>query len=129
MKIHLEEGTGVPYWRQIRDDLSNRIRSGQLAPGSPLPSIRELAADSLVSVITIKKAYEELESLGLAYSHQGRGTFVSPKAGEAGRLALFAEIVAAAEAAVKRAAEAGVPEAEITAAIDDALRRAYPTRA
>ncbi len=106
--MKLSEGSGVPYWRQIRDDLADRIRSGQLPPGSPLPSIRELAVESLVSVITVKKAYEELERANLVYSHQGRGTFVADHASAASRDVLVREIEAEIAAAVKRAREAGL---------------------
>lgn len=115
MNLKLSESSGVPYWRQIRDELADRVRSGQLPPGSPLPSIRELAVDTLVSVITVKKAYEELERAGLVYSHQGRGTFVAEHAGEASRAALIAEIRADLDAVVRRAREAGLDAAEIEA--------------
>ncbi len=121
MKLCLSEGSGVPFWRQIRDELADRIRSGQLPPGAGLPSIRELAADTLVSVITVKKAYEELEAAGLVYSHQGRGTFVSQSGGEAGRAALHAEVAAEIAAAIARGRAAGMDEAALQAAITRAL--------
>lgn len=120
MSIRLAEGSGVPYWRQIRDELADRIRSGQLAPGSPLPSIRELAVETLVSVITVKKAYEELERANLVYSHQGRGTFVADQGGAASRQVLLAEIAAELASAAKRARDAGLTPAEI----DDLWRAA-----
>lgn len=113
--MKLSEGSGVPYWRQIRDDLADRIRSGQLPPGSPLPSIRELAVETLVSVITVKKAYEELERANLVYSRQGRGTFVADHAEAASREALQKEIEAEIGAAILRARAAGLGEPEIDA--------------
>lgn len=125
MKLKLSEGTGVPFWRQVRDDIADRIRSGQLPPGAPLPSIRELAASTLVSVITIKKAYEELEQMGLVYSHQGRGTFVAEHGGDASRRALHGEIAQGVEALVRRAAEAAMPEDDLVAAFEAARRQAY----
>lgn len=124
MKLILSEGTGVPFWRQVRDELADRIRSGQLPPGSPLPSIRELAATTLVSVITIKKAYEELERMGLAWSHQGRGTFVANRSSDEARAALHDEVAAEIGAAVRRAAAAGLTEEEIRAACETAITAA-----
>ncbi len=125
MNIRLSEASGVPFYRQVRDEIADRIRSGQLAPGAPLPSIRELAASTLVSVITIKKAYEELEQMGLVRSHQGRGTFVAEHGTEVSRQALHDEIVVALDALVTRAAEGGLPEAELTEAFEAARARRY----
>ncbi len=124
MTFRLSEGSGVPYWRQVRDELADRIRSGQLPPGSPLPSIRELAVETLVSVITVKKAYEELERANLVYSHQGRGTFVADHASVASREALVKEIAADLAGAVRRAREAGLTEEEIAGLWVGALRPA-----
>jgi GntR family transcriptional regulator len=66
-----------PLYQQIVDGLKREIRDGRLLPHAPLPSFRVLAAELLVSVITVKRAYEELEAEGLIYRHQGLGTFVS----------------------------------------------------
>ena len=75
--LTLSDASGVPYWRQIRDQLARQIRDGELAPGSALLSVRKLATSLRVSVITTRRAYAELESAGLIFSRQGRGTFVS----------------------------------------------------
>ena len=115
MKLGLSETSGVPFYRQVLTALADRIRSGQLPAGSPLPSIRELAADNLVSVITVKKAYEELEHLGLIYSHQGRGTFVAQSGLEASRAALRAELGEELRQLVVRARQAGLGEADLQA--------------
>ncbi len=66
-----------PLYQQIIDGLKGEIAQGRLAPGSPLPSVRALAEDLLVSVITVKRAYEELEHDGIIYRRQGLGTFVA----------------------------------------------------
>jgi GntR family transcriptional regulator len=66
-----------PLYQQIVDGLKGEIAQGRLAPGSPLPSVRALAEDLLVSVITVKRAYEELEHDGIIYRRQGLGTFVA----------------------------------------------------
>jgi GntR family transcriptional regulator len=113
MKLVLSQSSGVPFWRQLHDQLADRIRAGALLPGEALPSVRQLAVDALVSVITVKKAYDELEAAGLVVSHQGRGTFVAESGVAASRAALMAELVAELGAVVDRARAAGIAEAEI----------------
>lgn len=66
-----------PLYQQIINGLKGEIAQGRLAPGTPLPSVRALAEDLLVSVITVKRAYEELEHDGIIYRRQGLGTFVA----------------------------------------------------
>src|SRR6187431_3634154 len=74
-----------PLYQQIVDGLKREISEGRLAPGTALPSFRALAEDLLVSVITVKRAYEELERDGIIYRRQGLGTFVSNTAVENSR--------------------------------------------
>jgi GntR family transcriptional regulator len=66
-----------PLYEQIIDGVKREISAGRLGPNTPLPSFRTLAEDLLVSVITVKRAYEELERAGIIYRKQGLGTFVS----------------------------------------------------
>ena len=66
-----------PLYQQIVDGLKREISEGRLKANEPLPSFRELAKDLLVSIITVKRAYEELEREGIIYRKQGLGTFVS----------------------------------------------------
>src|ERR1700742_3627992 len=63
--------------QQIVDRGKREISEGRLAPGTPLPSFSGLAEDMLVSVITVKRAYEELEREGIIYRRQGLGTFIA----------------------------------------------------
>ena len=76
MYIRIVENSPESRWRQIYTAISDRILSGELKPGGELPSIRQLAADTTVSVITVKRAYQQLEAEGFIYTRQGRGTFV-----------------------------------------------------
>lgn len=64
-------------YRQIMDQISQRIAVGDWPPNTPLPSVRELAADIKVSVITIKRAYLELGREGVIVTQQGKGSWVS----------------------------------------------------
>lgn len=66
-----------PMYLQIMEQITQRIAVGDWPPNTPLPSVRELAADIKVSVITIKRAYLELGRDGVIVTHQGKGSFVS----------------------------------------------------
>ncbi len=67
-----------PMYLQIMEQIKQRIAVGDWAAGQAIPSIRQLAVDSGVSVITVKRAYLELEREGIIVTHQGRGSHVSP---------------------------------------------------
>lgn len=77
MNIFLKEESSLPIYEQIVSAVKNSILNHELAPGDMLPSIRSLAKSLGISVITTKRAYEELEKQGLIYSEQGKGFFVS----------------------------------------------------
>lgn len=68
-----------PIYDQIYSQIKNQIISGKLAEGEALPSIRGLAKDLRISVITTKRAYEELEREGFIYTMTGKGSFVAKK--------------------------------------------------
>ncbi len=79
MKIIISNSSSVPIYEQIKNAIINQIMNGDLEEDEALPSIRSLASDIKISVMTIKKAYDELESEGYIVSIQGKGTFVAPK--------------------------------------------------
>lgn len=62
---------------QLMEQIRNKVALGDWAPGSEIPSIRQLAVQLCVSVITVKRAYQELEREGVIVTHQGRGSSVS----------------------------------------------------
>ncbi len=76
LPMSLSEATGVPFYRQVVDQVAELIRSGQLTAGSRLPSVRDLSRELLVSLITVRRAYADLEAAGLILRRQGQGTFV-----------------------------------------------------
>jgi GntR family transcriptional regulator len=76
MNIKINSKSGVAIYEQIEQQIKNEILNGALEEGEPLPSIRSLAADLKISVITTKRAYEELEKEGMIYSVAGKGFFV-----------------------------------------------------
>ena len=73
----LSQSDGRPMYLQIIDQIRLRIAVGDWQPGFKLPSIRELAVATRVSVITVKRAYQELEKEGVIVTQQGKGSFVS----------------------------------------------------
>jgi len=77
LEIKISEASGVPFYRQIVDQIGQLIRSGRLMPGEQLPSVRQLAGELLVSLITTRRAYADLENAGLIVRRQGHGTFVA----------------------------------------------------
>lgn len=77
MLITISQKSDKPLYQQVVDQIKGQILSGELAPGEGLPSIRNLAQELTTSVITIKRAYEDLEKEGYIYSRQGLGSFVS----------------------------------------------------
>lgn len=77
MNIILSHASGEPIYLQIERQIRESIMKGELENGAPLPSIRQLAKDLGISVITTKRAYHELEQAGLINSVVGKGSFVS----------------------------------------------------
>jgi DNA-binding transcriptional regulator YhcF (GntR family) len=75
--IHLSMDDPEPMYRQIESQLRDFILAGQLPPGTRLPSMRALARDLSCSVITTRRAYEDLEGEGFIFTRQGRGTVVA----------------------------------------------------
>ncbi len=78
MTILLDNQSGEPIYRQIAEQIKGQILSGALKPDTALPSIRNLAKDLRISVITTKRAYDELEQEGFVYTMAGKGCFVAP---------------------------------------------------
>ena len=85
MRIIISNSSSTPIYEQIKNAIINQIMDGELKEDEALPSIRALAQDIKISVMTIKKAYDELESEGYIVSIQGKGTFVAPKNTELAR--------------------------------------------
>ncbi|MBQ1321028.1 MAG: GntR family transcriptional regulator [Solobacterium sp.] len=79
MNVFIDNRSGVPIYTQIHAQIRDQIISGTLQPEEPLPSIRTLARDLRISVITTKRAYDELEKEGLIYTVAGKGCFVAEK--------------------------------------------------
>ncbi|MCA1040045.1 GntR family transcriptional regulator [Bacillus infantis] len=77
MQIIISNRSKEPIYEQITKQIQSLILAGDLPEGAALPSIRQLAKDLQISVITTKRAYEELEKAGFIYSIVGKGSFVA----------------------------------------------------
>ncbi|UII57640.1 GntR family transcriptional regulator [Cytobacillus spongiae] len=77
MQIIISNRSKEPIYEQITNQIRASILSGELQEGAALPSIRQLAKDLKISVITTKRAYEELEKAGFIYSIVGKGSFIA----------------------------------------------------
>jgi GntR family transcriptional regulator len=105
-----EPGT---LYQQIVEGLKREVSEGRLPAGSALPSFRSLAQELLVSVITVKRAYEELERDGIIYRRQGLGTFVSSAAVDRSREAKTERARELLREALREATEAGLSEKDV----------------
>ena len=76
-QLLLSPHSSVPMYAQIVEQVVAKVMSGAWQAGAPLPSIRELASDCQVSVITVKRAYLELERSGVIVTRHGKGSFVA----------------------------------------------------
>ena len=79
MDIIISNSSNVPLYEQVKEQIKNKIVSNELKAGELLPSIRSLAKDLRISVITTKNAYDELEREDYVETIQGKGTYVSNK--------------------------------------------------
>jgi GntR family transcriptional regulator len=77
VEILIDAKSGVPFYRQIIEQVKFAIARGDLGPGVQLPTVRQLAVDLSINPNTVVRAYRELEIEGMIDTHQGSGTFVS----------------------------------------------------
>jgi len=123
IRIQLSDSSGVPYYRQIVDQVAQSIRSQQILPGSRLPSVRELAAQLLVSLITVRRSYADLEASGLIVRRQGQGTFVADEVESASKKKARHEARALLGDAVSHARRLGLGLDEVRRFLDELLDR------
>jgi GntR family transcriptional regulator len=91
--IVISQSDGRPMYQQILDQVKQKVAVGDWEPGQEIPSIRQLAVDLRVSVITVKRAYLELEREGVILTQQGKGSIIAPNPDLGARLygEMFAE--------------------------------------
>ena len=121
MLDRIDPRSSTPLYAQIAGRLRGAIAAGDLRPGQPLPSVRQLAASLRVNPATVVQAYRDLETEGFVEMRQGAGTFVREVATERRareRTRLARQLV---RALIADAARAGIPVADLIAAINNEL--------
>ncbi len=114
MTIFIDNRSGTPIYEQIYAQLKAQIISGALGEDELLPSIRNLAKDLRISVITTKRAYDELEREGFLYTVAGKGCFVAPKNTELVREEHLRQIESHLSEALRLAAACGLKKQDVS---------------
>ncbi|MBO4416441.1 MAG: GntR family transcriptional regulator [Lachnospiraceae bacterium] len=111
--MKISQNNGVPIYKQIADAFRSDILAGKYQQGEYLPSIRELAKDLRISVITTMKAYETLELEGLVTASQGKGFYVNAQDSEMLKEQHLRKVEESLTAAIDAARIAGLSDAEL----------------
>jgi GntR family transcriptional regulator len=77
--FRLDPASGLPFYRQIIDQVLLAVADGRLQPGAQLPTVRQLAVDLAINLNTVARAYREMEIRGIVETQQGTGTFVAAR--------------------------------------------------
>lgn len=119
MKIVIKNKSDMPIYEQIEEQIKTQILEGKAAEDEQLPSIRQLARDLKISVITTTRVYNDLADEGFIISVAGKGYFVAPRNNELLRERMLCEMEEGLEKAVTNGRNAGLSNEEII----DALKR------
>lgn len=122
MKLIISNRSGVPIYEQIKAQVKEAIFAGELAVDDQLPSIRQLARDLQISVITTTRAYSDLEQEGFVVNVQGKGCYVLPQNKEMLRENALRKVEEALSQALEAAQAGGVDREEIVTMLETLLR-------
>lgn len=125
MELFLSASDPRPMYQQIVDQITAKVMAGDWAGGQALPSIRELAAGSRVSVITVRRAYEELERAGVIATRQGKGSVVAERSDLPAAL-MHVDLQRHIAALLASASRLGVGGADLHRLIDEVASRDRP---
>ena len=118
MDIIISNSSNTPLYEQVKEQIKNKIVSNELKVGELLPSIRNLAKDLRISVITTKNAYEELEREGYVETIPGKGTYVANKNAELIKEEQLQKIEELIDTAVSIAKISGISKNEVLQMLD-----------
>ena len=118
MKIIINTSSMVPIYEQIMDAVKQMISRGELKEGAPLPSVRTLAKELKISALTVKKAYDNLETEGFTTTIHGKGTYVSASNTSLLKEHQRREIEKELERTLQRASDCGMERVELHELID-----------
>lgn len=119
MRIALSYQSSIPIYEQIKEQIKTSILSGELIEGQQLPSIRQLARDIKVSVITTTRAYSDLELEGFLQTVPGKGSYVKKVDNDLVRAKYLKETKEALTNAIKLGKIAGLPIRELHKLLDE----------
>jgi GntR family transcriptional regulator len=118
VRVVLSNSSGVPLYQQIREQVGTAILAGELAEGSALPSVRALARDLRISIITTTRAYTELAAEGFIATVPGKGAYVLPLDSALVREQLLRQVEEGLQTALDAARRAGLTRAELVGLLD-----------
>ena len=114
MELYISNAGGEPIYAQITRQIKDKILSGELKEGDALPSIRLLAKELRISVITTKRAYEDLEAARFIVTMPGKGSFVAPQNPALHREESLKQVESHLQEAVDAARRGGITLAEVS---------------
>lgn len=123
MVIVIKNNSNEPIYDQIKRQILDAIMSGEVKEGECLPSIRGLARDLKVSVITTTKAYNDLEMAGYIFAVQGKGYYVSERSNEILHEKLLEQIESHFDQAILISKKAGLKEADLVKILQNLLEQ------
>ena len=118
MKLIISNASGIPIYEQIKQQVKAAILSGELQEEETLPSLRTLAKDLKISVLTVTRAYTELEQEGFVKNIQGRGCFVMGRGSELIQEQLICKVETSLTEAIQAARVANLPSEELHRLLD-----------
>lgn len=124
MKIVIKNKSELPIYEQIEQQIKNQILDGTIGEDEQLPSIRQLARDLKISVITTTRVYNDLSDEGFIISVAGKGYFVAPRNNDLLKERMLCEMEEGLEKVVSNGRNAGLSDEEIIAALKEYLKNA-----
>jgi GntR family transcriptional regulator len=121
VQVILSNNSGVPLYQQIKDQVATAVLTGELAEGEALPSVRALARDLRISIITTTRAYAELAAEGFIATVPGKGAYVRALDSALVREQLLRQIEEGLQTALDAAARAGLERDELVRMLDSLL--------
>jgi GntR family transcriptional regulator len=122
VRVVLSNSAGVPLYQQIKEQVGTAILAGDLTEGSALPSVRALARDLRISIITTTRAYAELAAEGFIATVPGKGAYVLPLDSELVREQLLRQVEDGLQAALDAARRAGLHRDDLIQILDGLLQ-------
>ena len=123
MKLIISSVSGEPIYEQIKTQIHSAVLGGELKAGEALPSLRKLAKELRISVLTVTRAYNELADEGVVQNIQGKGTFVMDKGNELMQRQLETRIRESLAEASRGAKAAGIPLNALDRMLEEEYRK------